>query len=76
MAAATGWTWEYIGQRLTLPRLYALYKHWGSYPPVAVSVARYLGIAPSKPTTAANDELASFIGAMPTMKPRIAGRPQ
>lgn len=39
VAAATGWTWEYIGQRLTLPRLFALVKHWKQYPPVHVGVA-------------------------------------
>jgi hypothetical protein len=39
VAAATGWTWEYIGRQLTLPRLYALYRHWKLYPPVHVGVA-------------------------------------
>jgi hypothetical protein len=37
--AATGWTWEYIDEFLTLPRLNALQKHWAKYPPVDVTAA-------------------------------------
>lgn len=44
VAAATGWTWEYIGGCLTLPRLYAMYDHWKQYPPVHVSAALFAGI--------------------------------
>lgn len=29
----TGWTWEYVGEYLTLPRLQALTKYWSKNPP-------------------------------------------
>jgi hypothetical protein len=44
VAAATGWTWEYIGQCLTLPRLFAMYSVWNKYPPLIVAGAALLGI--------------------------------
>ena len=52
VACATGWTWEYIGQCLTLPRLYALYDHWNEYPPVHESVAVALGLKTGAAATA------------------------
>jgi hypothetical protein len=44
VAAATGWSFEYIGSFLTLPRLASLYRYWREAPPVAESVAAFLGI--------------------------------
>lgn len=41
---ALGWTWEYIDDCLTLPRLSALERHWRTAPPVHESVAAFLGI--------------------------------
>jgi hypothetical protein len=73
VCAATGWTWEYVGERLTLPRLYALQAHWDRYPPVHISVALFAGIKPATPKAAANDELAAYIDTMPSMKLRRAG---
>lgn len=49
VAAATGWTWEYIGQCLTLPRLFALNRVWKKYPPVAVTAALFAGIKGDDP---------------------------
>lgn len=46
VAAATGWTWEYIGECLTLPRLAALQKHWRVHPPVHIMVALFAGYKP------------------------------
>ena len=45
-----GWTWEYIGECMTLPRLAAMSEHWKQYPPVHKSVAAYLGIKPAPKT--------------------------
>jgi hypothetical protein len=28
LACETGWTWEYIGEHMTLPRLYAFDRYW------------------------------------------------
>ena len=39
-----GWTWEYIDQNMTLPRLTALNKYWQKYPPVHCLIAAYLGV--------------------------------
>jgi len=44
VAAATGWTWEYIGQCLTLPRLFAMHAIWRKFPPMIVSGAAMLGV--------------------------------
>jgi hypothetical protein len=41
---ATGWTWEYIDEFLTLPRLNALFEHWAEYPPVHITAALFAGI--------------------------------
>jgi hypothetical protein len=45
-----GWTWEYIGECMTLPRLAAMSEHWKQYPPVHKAVAAYLGIKPAPKT--------------------------
>ncbi len=47
IASATGWTWEYIGQCLTLPRVYALFEYWKQCPPVNETVAAYIGYKPA-----------------------------
>lgn len=44
MMAFPGWTWEYIDDMMTLPRLYAIFKHWESRPPLHWMVAQFLGI--------------------------------
>lgn len=50
VAAATGWTWDYISEHVDLPRLAALNDYWSVHPPVHVMVAAYLGIgAETKP---------------------------
>ncbi len=53
VAIATGWTWEYIGQCLTLPRLYAMLDYWKQFPPLHESVAGALGIQPSSTESSA-----------------------
>jgi hypothetical protein len=81
VAAATGWTWEYIGQCLTWPRLEAMHAHWRRYPPVHISVALFTGsgtrASASKPK-AANDqadaETAAYAQSMPIMKMQMPGK--
>ena len=71
VAAATGWTWEYIGQCLTLPRLRALDEHWRKYPPVHITLALFAGVTTKAKASmpqddAANDAaVASYIQRMP-----------
>jgi len=40
------WTFEYIDEQMTLPRLAALSAYWQHSPPVHISIASYLGIKP------------------------------
>ncbi len=51
LVTATGWTWEYIDETMTIPRLNGMRKYWESYPPTHISTARlcmaYLDIKPA-----------------------------
>jgi hypothetical protein len=38
LITATGWTWEYIGEYMTIPRLDALIAYWDTFPPLSHSV--------------------------------------
>jgi hypothetical protein len=77
VAASTGWTWEYIGQCMTLPRLAAMNAHWRKYPPVHVSVALFVGAGErtTKPApVAANEadmETAAYLQSLPVQKIRL-----
>lgn len=42
----TGWTWDYVEDTLTTPRLNALYEEWRLHPPLPLMIAAYLGIKP------------------------------
>lgn len=63
MIAATGWTWEYLDEFLTLPRLDALTKHWERYPPVHITAALFTGVAAA--ATGAAPESAASRSAAP-----------
>lgn len=45
----TGWTWEYIDENMTLPRLYAIYRHWERRPPTHWMIAAYFGLDKETP---------------------------
>lgn len=65
---ATGWTWEYLDDNVTIPRLTALTAHWRDTPPAHEALASILialGVtrAPAAPAgidTPADDSLAFF----------------
>lgn len=67
--AATGWTWEYIGERLTLPRLYALQKHWATYPPTHIMAAMWCGYKEPEKVSVADVQAttAMAVSEMPVM---------
>lgn len=44
----TGWTWDYIDEYLTLPRLNALIDYWAQCPPMHITAALFAGIKPAK----------------------------
>lgn len=75
VVAATGWTWDYIGEHLTLPRLYALQKHWTVYPPVHIMAAIWAGYKPAPPKSPemVQAEAMEFGESMPTMTIRRPG---
>jgi len=39
-----GWTWDYVDQHMTLPRLYEILAYWKRQPPLFLMVGWYLGI--------------------------------
>ena len=43
VSISTGWTLEYVGENLDLPRLKSLNKYWRKYPPLQVLLAAYVG---------------------------------
>ena len=58
VAVATGWTWEYIGQCLTLPRLFAMHSIWRRYPPLIVAAASLLGVKPEAAVPQTREDVA------------------
>ena len=53
MACFPGWTWEYIDDNMTIPRLRAITEYQNSNPPTHVLVAAYMGVgtkSASKPS--------------------------
>jgi hypothetical protein len=40
---STGWTWDYVGEEITLPQLKDLMQYWQEYPPVHIAVLGFLG---------------------------------
>jgi hypothetical protein len=39
----TGWTWEYVGKHMTIPRLNKMTEYWDRHPPVHLMVAGFMG---------------------------------
>ena len=74
LARETGWTWEYIGSHMTLPRLYAFAKVWENSPPlhelvaaIAVGFGAIRGKQKALPEDSpeAQAELAQLLATMP-----------
>lgn len=47
----TGWTWDYVEDTITIPRLRALHEEWQRHPPVPLMLAACLGIRPKEEGT-------------------------
>jgi hypothetical protein len=60
----TGWSWEYIDEYMTLPRLYGMLDYWGDHPPVHILLAAFMGVKSSKKGLAAKSshDLEDIIG--------------
>lgn len=51
LAQAYGWTWDYIGNAVTLPVLSEIYIAWGRRPPLHWMAASYFGIGAGPATS-------------------------
>lgn len=62
IVACTGWTWDYVGEHIDIPRLLALKEYWAENPPVHMMVKAYLGIGKKEEEKPGNlgDLLASI----------------
>jgi hypothetical protein len=56
-----GWTWEYVDQSMTFPRLAALNVYWKRNPPLHQLVANYLGYNGKAEKTEQVDDLIALI---------------
>ena len=77
LISAFGWSWEYVDEEMTLPRMAAILNHWELTPPVAVSlagIAASLGVKmePKKSAAENASELQELLG-VPGI---VAGRPE
>lgn len=63
----TGWTWEYIDEFMTLPRLGRMNDYWTRIPPLHILVASYFGFDGRKPEEK-REGLGSLLGLAKTMK--------
>lgn len=59
----TGWSWEYIDEYMTLPRLHAMTEYWTQHPPVHILLGALLGIKSSTRDTSPNSNEAEKIMA-------------
>lgn len=66
VCAMTGWTWDYVADHITLPRLATLQRQWLKYPPAALVAGLNMipasGAAPAAAAAPSSDldELTSF----------------
>ncbi len=78
---ATGWSWDYVEDRLTIRRLSALARHWAEAPPPHVllqAIARALGWRPApKLTDPSHDRWNDLVelAADPRSGIALAGKP-
>lgn len=58
----TGWTWEYIDDNMTIPRLQAMSDYWQEHPPLHQLVATFLGVKSKAPKEQDNASLLELVG--------------
>ena len=58
----TGWTWDYVENTLTVPRLKKLQEEWQKHPPVPLVLAAWLKVKPQEQGT--QQELLERVQAM------------
>ena len=60
VCSSTGWSWDYVEETLTVPRLLALCACWRNHPPAHLLLAAWLGVKPKR-----YDDPAQLLGMIP-----------
>lgn len=68
LITVTGWTWEYIDENMTLPRLAGLSAYWESHPPTHIIAAAYAGIEPKEKGGNANADGVPDFALLPDIE--------
>jgi hypothetical protein len=81
---STGWTWDYVGFNVDLPRLATLNAYWKKFPPMHILFAGYVGHKPEaeaapkspdpKPATVAKDMNAEMVEMLMSAAPQRAAQ--
>lgn len=61
---AFGWTWEYVDEQMTLPRVKAIWMQWKRFPPLHIMVGTYLGYGKKADAAPANVPLDGIFNAL------------
>ncbi len=59
-----GYSFEYIDQFMTLPRVMEIQNYWRKHPPVHVMIAAYLGIKPEAESKSETLSEADYIESL------------
>lgn len=60
LASAFGWTYEYIGTRVTLPIVVEMFRYLEKYPPVNETFAMFVGVGDNKAERPSNPPLSEL----------------
>jgi hypothetical protein len=64
--AAYGWTWEYIDENMTIPRLNTVHTHWEYAPPVHMMIASFFGLKRPGSKKQQDAAIAELLAMFPT----------
>lgn len=65
MASFPGWSWEYIDEQMTIPRLDAINAYHRKHPPLHLAVAAYLGVGEKARPSELTDDGRSLFDLFP-----------
>lgn len=68
-----GWRWEEVLEEMDIPRFQALQRTWNKTPPVAMSMAAYVGWSEGQKEQKSDDEFEAFMASVPTQELRTNG---
>lgn len=70
------WTWDYVDEHMTVPRVNKIFEHRGNVPPLHLSMAKMAGIDISTPAQQAatkEEKTAQDIAQFMAMVPKREG---